>query len=209
MSCFDGLRLVAITDLEELPGAKVVERWERLAGLAVPGRVAIDLRGPRAAARSLLELGAALARVARSQQQLLIVNDRLDVARLLAADALHLREDSVTSGEARQFCPGVPILRACHRPADVALVDADAVLLSPILAARKGNAALGVEALREARARLDAQAGSVRLFALGGIDAAGAPNCIDAGAHGVAAIGAALGAESPRDLLQALRIARS
>ena len=208
MSFFAEIRLIAISDLARLPAATLFERWQRLAAAAKPGSVAVDLREPALSGRALAELGAALGRIARAEQQHLIVNDRLDIAKLLDASALHLREDSVASVEARQFLPGVPIVRACHRVADVALVDADAVLLSPILEPRKGNAALGLEGLRDARARLDEVRSSTRLFALGGVDAQRAAECLRAGADGVAAIGAAFGTESPLELLRALGVER-
>lgn len=208
MNPFAPLRLIALTDLEQAPAQVLLERWERLAAAAAPGTVAVDLRAPHAPARRLVELGSGLARMARAHGQRLLVNDRLDLARLLGADAVHLREDSVASADARRYIPGVPLLRACHQPSEVSSVQADAVLLSPILEARKGNAPLGLDALRRARRLLEDAGQGGRLFALGGIDARRAPDCIAAGAHGVAALGAALGAESATALLRSLGIER-
>lgn len=208
MTAFGEIRLIAISDLAHVSAAALLDRWERLAAAAKPGSVAVDLREPQLPARTVVELGTSLGRIARAHQQHLIVNDRLDVAKLLGASAVHLREDSVASADARQLLLGVPILRACHRVADVTLVDAEAVLLSPILKPRKGNAALGLEGLRAARARLDEAESETRLFALGGIDVDGAAECVRAGADGVAAIGAAFGVESSLELLRALGIER-
>ncbi len=63
-------------------------------------------------------------------------------------------------------------------------------LLSPILAERKGRAPLGLEALTRGRAELARLSVRPRLFALGGVRAGRAAECLRAGADGVAAIGA-------------------
>jgi thiamine monophosphate synthase len=104
------------------------------------------------------------------------------------------------------------ISRAWHSPAQIPgeALDADALVLSPVLAPRKGAEALGLEALAAARTTLDYAAMHARrrplLYALGGIDAAGAARCIEAGVDGVAAIGATFEAD-PLPLLEALGIA--
>ncbi|MGC4094762.1 MAG: thiamine phosphate synthase [Polyangiaceae bacterium] len=203
MSLFDELRLVAITDLQQVPAELSIERWQRLAHAARPRTVAVDLRAPNQPARDLLQLGARLRDIAHAAGQLFIAHERLDIASLLAADALHLREDSVPSEAARRLLPHVPILRACHSVDDLSALDADAALLSPILEARKGNPALGLDALRAART-----AGKL-VFALGGVDAERAAACLQAGARGVAAIGSALGSENPEALLRGLDLLKS
>jgi thiamine-phosphate pyrophosphorylase len=156
----------------------------------------------------LFELGQALRQVAQRHAQLFIVNERIDLALLLGADALHLREDSVETRAARRLCGDLPIFRACHRVSELASLDADAAFLSPVLEARKGSAPLGLPALGTARDALLAAGKRTRLFALGGVDAARAGACLEAGADGVAAIGSALGEVSPLPLLRALGIAK-
>lgn len=213
MSWLDELRLVAITDLDAFTPAQIVERWERLASAARPWSVAIDLRAPQQPARPVLELGRELKRIALNHEQRLLVNERLDLARLLAADGVHLREDSIATADARAYLSSYThaacVFRACHRGEDAPSLDADAIFLSPILQPRKGNSPLGVAALQQARTLLQWNAKATRVFALGGVDAEGARACLAAGADGVAAIGAALGAESPLPLLSALDIGRA
>lgn len=208
MSFLDGLRLVAITDLDRTAPAPLIERWKLLASSARPDAVAIDLRAKGHSARELLELGAELKRIARTHGQRLLVNERLDIARLLDADAIHLREDSVEAADARSYFRALGsatiVFRACHSLSDAPRLDADAIFLSPILEARKGNPALGLEALTRANLALRAAGKATRVFALGGVDARGAAQCLAAGAHGVAAIAAALGNDSPLPLLDAL-----
>lgn len=204
-------RLIAITDLARVGSAETLARFERLATAARPGTVMVQLRDRERPARERLECGRRLAEVCRKTGQTLQVNDRLDLAILLGAGAVHLGEASVETAEARRVVGAdVWITRACHEVAKVAEVDADGVVLSPIMATRKGRPALGLPALQNARGLLEragGDAGRPRLVALGGVDAAGGAPCFDAGADAVAVVGAWLSGPDPADLLDAIGIA--
>jgi thiamine-phosphate pyrophosphorylase len=201
-------RLIVLTDLERVDAAETLVRFERLAVAARPGTVMVQLRDKERAARERLELGREMAALCRRTGQLFQVNDRLDLAVLLGADAVHLGEAAVATEEARRLVPGALVTRACHEVARVAELDADGVVLSPILTARKGRPALGVAALQKARELL-ARRGSppTRLVALGGVDGAGATACFAAGADAVAVLGAWLSG-SEEELVGAAGIAR-
>lgn len=205
---YDEVVLVAITDFDRIPAALSLERAERLARSARPGTLALQLRDRTRSARELVSLGTRLLEVARSQGQRLVVNDRLDFAKLFGIRGVHLGEGSVETADARRWLDQPYVFRACHDPDRVDAIEAEAVLLSPVLASRKGNAALGLAALSEARARLERGSKGTRLFALGGVEADSARACIAAGAHGVAAIGAAFETDDPEPLLRALAIFR-
>ncbi|HWA74842.1 MAG TPA: thiamine phosphate synthase [Polyangiaceae bacterium] len=209
MSAVDALRLLVVSDAARFGERTVLNRWQLLAHAAEPGTLAIDLREHELSARALLSLGERLAEIARAARQLLVVNDRLDLALLLGADGIHLREASVETSRARALLPGAFVIRACHRQELVSKVECDIVLLSPILAERKGNPALGIEGVSAAAAHLAARVGGPRLFALGGIDAAGASDCLAAGAAGVAAISSVFEAQDPLPMLRALGVLRS
>jgi thiamine-phosphate pyrophosphorylase len=167
--------------------------------------VLIQLRDRELSARRRLALGADLSALCRKYEQLFAVNDRLDLALLLDADGVHLGEGSVMPQDARALIGGRFISRACHALDDTAPRGADAIVLSPILAPRKGRPALGLGALAAARR---AAGHAVLLYALGGIDALGARRCLEAGADGVAVIGAVLDVPDPTPLLEALGVLR-
>ena len=189
-------RLIVISDFSLGPAATLLERIGCALGLARPGAVLLQLREHRLPARERLALGATLAALARRHGQLFAVNDRLDLARLLGADAVHLGEASVPTAEARRLMPEAFITRAWHGGPEP---EADALVLSPIFEARHGRSALGVGAL----------AGATRpVYALGGVTAEGAALSLAAGAAGVAVVGAVLGADDPSALCSALGILR-
>jgi thiamine-phosphate pyrophosphorylase len=164
----------------------------------------IQLRDRELDIRERLDLGRRLADVTREFDQVLCVNDRLDLARLLDAQALHLGESSVSARNVRQ-CEGDRfwLTRASHDPSRCEADGADAVLLSPIFATRKGAPALGPGAIETA-----CTGSSVPVYALGGVSADSAAFCFAAGAAGVAVIGAWL-ATDPAPLIGALKIDRT
>ena len=204
-------RLIAIVDSERAAFDTWLVHLEPLLALARPAQVLVMLRDRQRSARERLAMGAALRRLTRAHEQLLGVNDRLDLAQLLDADAVHLPESGVSVEDARDFGASHGrrwwISRASHEPADAAVATADAVLLSPVAEARKGRPALGAAGVQRARAALEARASSLapcRLYVLGGVTAATAPALLAAGADGVAVIGGLLDPTGARQLLLAL-----
>jgi thiamine-phosphate pyrophosphorylase len=210
----DWPRLVTITDCSVAPIAQWLERLTRLSALARPGSFAVLLRDHHLAARERLAFGRTLRSLTREHAQELWVADRLDLALLLDAEGLHLGEGSVPASSARPFWSR-RVTRAWHAPSlDDAttpeLSGVDALLLSPIMAPRKGRAPLGAAALGVLGEQLRARnsASPLPIYALGGVTAGSAPGCLAAGAWGAAVIGAAL-TDDPAALVAALRVARS
>ena len=201
-------RLVAIADLQRFSAEHTLAVWRSLAASARAGSVAVQLRAPGGPARHLLELGAALKAIAASHGQWLIVNDRLDLAALLEADAVHLGEASVSVADARQLWHARPLFRACHAPLAVSGLGAEALLLSPIAAPRKSAPALGLSVLGRAAEALARAGEPTRLYALGGITPEAVEGCLSAGAFGVAAIEGVFAAKDLQPWLRALGIAR-
>lgn len=198
-------RLIVLSDTTRAPVEVVRQRFDALAQSATPGSVLFIVRDYGLSGRARLELAERVRTLARQSGQLFGVADRADLARALDADAVHLPEAGIGIADARRYLgPTVFISCACHDPSRAAELGADAVLLSPIFAARKGRPALGVAALAQARAQ---SAGSrvPALYALGAVDAENAGTCLAAGADGVAVIGAAL-SPNPEPLLRALKI---
>jgi thiamine-phosphate pyrophosphorylase len=163
-----------------------------------PRMAAVQLREKDLGGKALLGLAVALRRACHEAGQLLIVNDRIDVALAAGADGVHLPADGVPVEEARRLLgAGALIGRSCHSLADVEAAraaGADYATFSPIHdtpSKRQYGAPLGIPALREA-----ATAG-LPLVALGGIDPQNARDAREAGAVGVAAIRAWLVGEDP------------
>ncbi len=197
-------RFIAITDTSVAPVSELLSRAESLCSASRPQSIMIQLRDRELSVRLRLQLGKRLALIARDFGQSLCVNDNLDLAMLLGAQALHLGEASVHACDIRQRVGDrFWLTRASHDPSRLGAKEADAFILGPIGAARKGSPALGLGAIVKARELV-----SSPLYALGGIDASNAADCVAAGATGIAAIGAWLVSKSVEPIVRALGIAR-
>jgi thiamine-phosphate pyrophosphorylase len=179
-----------------------------VAGLP-PGTAAVHLRARELGGRDLLALARALRAVLEPQGQILLVNDRVDVAVLAGAQGVHLPSRGVPLADARRLvAPGALVGVSCHGEEDVrrALAGgADYATFGPLYdtpSKRAYGSPVGLGALRGA-ARL-----GLPLVGLGGVDAGNAEAVGAAGARGVAAIRAWLAAPDParavRELLAAL-----
>ena len=201
--------LIAITDVARYGAERTLERLELLLTSALPGSVMVQLRDRGLPGRERLLLARELRGLTRRHEQFLCINDRLDLALVVESEAVHLGELSVSPADARALVGSrLIITEACHDPERLAEASvANALLLSPVFSARKGNPALGFQALERARSLLLAYAPRQTLYALGGVSAAAAARCAEIGV-GVAAIGAVFEAAEPSALLAALGIQR-
>jgi thiamine-phosphate pyrophosphorylase len=197
-------RLIVISDITVAPLGVLEERIAHLCRMAAPGSVMIQLRDLALATRVRVELGRRLRVITLEQAQLFSVNDRIDLALLLEADGLHLGEGGVATADARRMADKLWISRALHECRHAPELEADALLLSPVIAPRKGRPALGLEELSGVRRSLEGLPARPALFALGGVTARTARGCLESGADGVAVSGAALGGEPVEPLLEAL-----
>lgn len=201
--------LIVVTDVARYGREQTLDRLRSLLPAAVPGSVMVQLRDRRLPGQERLALARMLRALTRQHEQYLCINDRLDLALVVDSDAVHLGEASVSAEDARALVGSrLVITRACHDPAQLSQPSAaDAYLLSPVFAERKGNPALGFDALGRARSLLLAHDPRQALYALGGVDAAAAERCAQLGV-GVAVIGAVFTVAEPSGLLAALGIRR-
>ena len=153
----------------------------------------------------------ALRRVVSEAGQLLLVNDRIDVALAAGADGVHLPSAGIPPGDARGLVgKGRLVAVSCHSAADVVRArdgGADFATFGPVFdtpSKRGYGAPVGLDRLREASAL------GLPLVGLGGVDPSKAPTVVAAGAYGVAAIRAWLGAADPgvvvQELLEATKV---
>lgn len=175
-----------------------------LAGLP-PGTAAVHLREKDLGGGALLALARELRAACTATGQLLLVNDRVDVALLAGADGVHLPSAGIPPADARRLLgPDRLVGVSCHGAADVARArdgGASFATFGPVYdtpSKRRYGPPVGVPALREA-ARL-----GLPLVALGGVSPAQVPALAAAGAAGVAAIRAWLEGDEPAAAVRAL-----
>ncbi len=125
----------------------------------------------------------------------LLINHRLDVALALGC-GIHLRSGAgeVTPEQAREAFRlagqhGPVVSASCHTVEEVAAArSADIILFGPVFGKQVGNSQIAPPAgLELLRAACEAAA-PAPVLALGGVTAGNAPECLEAGAAGVAGI---------------------
>jgi thiamine-phosphate pyrophosphorylase len=196
----DRCLVIQITDLEQVPRAELLRRIDAFGGRSFGNETerpqpVVVLRDPQLAGHQLLAFARELRERTRASGTWLWINDRLDVAKLVEADGVHLGRRSVTVGDARSLLGDDALVSvSAHDLDDVKRArdaSADVCMLSPIFASPGKGTPLGTSALHAARALMG---DDCHLVALGGIDLERGLACVEAGADGFAAIRADLSA---------------
>ena len=186
------LDLYVITDEEIAGGLSHAEIAQRaLAG----GADVIQLRDKACGARDLLRIGRVIREITRKTGALFIVNDRLDVALACGADGVHLGQDDLRAGVARQIAPHGFIIGVSVGTLEEAIraewEDADYLALSPVFPTAskyQSGPGHGLRVLQDIRRNV-----SIPIIAIGGINSGNVEDVIAAGADGVAVISAVVG----------------
>jgi thiamine-phosphate pyrophosphorylase len=179
------------------------------------GVVALQLRAKGQPPDALEPLARDLLARCRAAGVPFVVNDHVELARQIGADAVHLGQTDLPVAEARQrLGPGIRIGRSTHTVAQArsaAAEGADYLGFGPIFpTTTKPDAepVQGLARLAEVCAALDRP-----VVAIGGIDLASAPAVGRTGARSLAVIGAVLRAPDPamaaRSLAEAFRSGES
>jgi thiamine-phosphate pyrophosphorylase len=192
------LRLMVLTEPQTVrPLAQVVEEC------LLAGATAIQLRDKSATARELYELGLELRPAIRRHDALFVVNDRVDVAVALEADAVHLGPEDIPIAEARRIAPGLLIGFSTDDPeAGRAAATAGAsylgigALFGTLSKEGLADEAIGIDRLVEVM-----RASGLPAVGIGGITPENAPEVAATGA-GVAVLGAVMRASEPGDAVR-------
>ena len=155
-----------------------------------------DLEGDALAALARRCHAAAAGTAAR-----ILVNDRVDVALAAGIDGVHLREDSMPVAAARRLLPRTSLVgRSVHARAGVAAAGPGDYLLAGSVFPTSSKGAdtrwLGIDGLRA----IVADAGSLPVWAVGGVTPSRIAAVIAAGAAGVAAISAFIPSCPPEEI---------
>ena len=184
-------KLIAITS-----GKEDVRETCRRAGAALRGGLpGLLVREPQWSDREVLRCVEALR--ASSDELWIAVHDRVHLARHEAVDAVHLGFRSLTPAEARALLPADTLVGFSSHAADEpsAWEGADYRFFGPVRETPSKEGLLeptGLEGLAATCAADD-----VPVFALGGLLPEHATDCVEAGAHGAAALASVLYAAEP------------
>jgi thiamine-phosphate pyrophosphorylase len=200
-------RLHLLTDAR--PGRDVLAT---VAAALAAGAPCIQVRAKGLTDREHLALASAVAERCREAGALCLVNDRVDVALASGADGVHLGADDFPVEVARRLAGERLLIGGTARDAATArglvAAGADYLGVGPVYATTSKSGLpepIGLDGLRTVAGAVD-----VPVIGISGITAARVSAVMDAGAHGVAVVGAVSDADDPaaatRELL--VRLAR-
>lgn len=192
-------RLAAARLYVLLDGRETASAFEKTASELVEGGVdVLQLRDKRLPDRELLGRAEALRRITRDAPTLCIVNDRPDLARLSAADGVHVGQGELTVAECRRIVGREALVGVSTHSIEQAraavAAGADYIGLGPVFASKtkRFDALPGLELVRAVAAEI-----SLPGFAIGGIHAGNLHEVLAAGASRVAVSAAVADAAEP------------
>jgi thiamine-phosphate pyrophosphorylase len=182
------------------------ELLEVICAAVAGGAGVVQLREKNLSTRAFVALAVAVKERLAPLCVPLLINDRLDVALAADADGVHVGQDDMPAGLARQLLgPDKLLGLSVHTPEEALTAedaDVDYLGVGPIFATKTkpdAKAPIGLAGL----ARIRAATGRP-LVGIGGIGPENAAGVIRAGAAGVAVVSAICSAASPRDAAAAL-----
>jgi len=193
-------RIYALADAEALAPIAVNEGVARMAAAGVRW---VQVRAKRLADEQLCrEIEGSLEHLESFDTELWI-NDRADLASFFGVRGLHVGQGDLSPGEARRVVGGdCWIGRSTHSVAQVAEAagdpEVDVVAVGPVFRTtgkQDPDPVVGLDLVRAARARTDKP-----LVAIGGIGPSNIDAVLEAGADGVALLGAVCSGDLERNL---------
>ena len=176
----------------------------------------IQIRSKQSGSGPFLEMCEDLVARARKAGATVIVNDRADIARLSAADGVHLGQEDLDPVIVRSMLGIAAIIGLSTHSQDqvraAGQLPVDYIAVGPIFSTstkETGYAAVGTKLVSDARTILrDEHRGTIPVVAIGGITLDRAPEVIASGAASVAVISDLLSTGNPetrvREYLRAL-----
>lgn len=188
--------LCLVTDrrrLAEALGAGGEQWWpallQQITGAIAGGIDVVQIREPDLDDRALSAVARDCLRASAGTGVRIVINNRVDVARGCGAHGVHLREDGIAPADARRLGASPFLIGRSVHNVDVshASAGADYLIAGPVFetASKAGHPGLGVDGFRRI-----ARSAACPVWAIGGMTRGQALSLADAGAAGLAGIGA-------------------
>ncbi len=166
--------------------------------LLIAGVDMLQLRDKQFDDRILLARAALLRKITHAHDKLLIINDRPDLAKLSGADGVHLGQDDLPVGKARQIVgPTALVGLSTHRieqAGEAVLLGADYLGVGPTFPSqtKQFDKFPGLDFIVQVAEQIKLPA-----FTIGGINAGNVSRVVEAGASRVAVSGSVINAADP------------
>ena len=185
-------KIYPITDVS-LAG---ISHAEQVGRLIAGGATFIQLREKHASPRDFFEAAKPAIEIARKNNVMIIINDRVDIARALGADGVHLGQDDLSPNAAREVLGPDAIIgfstHSVEQAIDAAGLSIDYIAIGPIFETKtkeNPDPIVGLDGLAEVKKNI----GNIPLVAIGGIDLDNVLDVLAAGADSIALVSAIVG----------------
>ncbi len=161
----------------------------------------VQLREKKSNAKRIIELGHKIRQLASEYNALFIINDRVDIARIVKADGVHLGQDDIEIDYAKEIIGRDKIIGiSTHEPEQAikAIKDgADYIGVGPVFETptKPGRKSVGLEYVKWASENVV----DIPFFAIGGINQENVCKVIAAGAKNIAVVRAIMNVNSPQN----------
>lgn len=188
------LYFIADVDTAEREGIDLVDVVRQF--VAAGGRM-VSLRPGGADDRKLMEVGRELSAILFAVRGVFLIHRRPDLAHLLSADGVHLPATGLSRRDVAKIVgPSAYVGRSCHGRVEVSRSEKrkeSFVTLGPLFESiSKEGYGPHVD---ESEFHQIAAASKIPVYALGGVLPENASQCLELGAHGIAAVGGIMTAD--------------
>lgn len=158
----------------------------------------LQLREKKASATRIIELGKKVRELCSIYSALFIINDRVDIAKIVEADGVHLGQDDVDIHSAREILGANSIVGiSTHSPEQATKAQqdgADYIGVGPVFETptKLGRQAVGLDFANWTSKNIE-----IPFFAIGGINLDNIQSVLDSGATRVAAVRAIINNKNP------------
>lgn len=191
-------KLYLVTDRSKF--SSVDEFLDAVAASLKGGVEIVQLREKSASAKEIIDIGKKVKELCAIYDALFIINDRVDIARILQADGVHLGQDDIDIHSARHMLGKDAIIGiSTHSPQQAQKAveaGADYIGVGPVFETptKPGRKSVGLEYVQWAAKNVN-----IAWFAIGGINAENVSEVINAGASRIAVVRAIINAPNPAD----------
>jgi thiamine-phosphate pyrophosphorylase len=171
----------------------------------------VQLREKTATAKEFIELGKKVRELCYMFDALFIVNDRVDIAKIVKADGVHLGQDDIDIADARKILGDMAIMGISTHSSEQALKaiesGADYIGVGPVFETptKPNKKSVGLEYVQWASENVE-----IPWFAIGGINADNIGEVVKSGASKIAVVRSIINADSPEkaasDFISTLQI---
>ena len=161
----------------------------------------IQLREKKSNARRIIELGHKIRQLTSMYNALFIVNDRVDIAKIVKADGVHLGQDDVEIDYAKEILGNDKIIGISthERKQAIKAVEqgADYIGVGPVFETptKPGRKSVGLDYVKWASENVI----DIPFYAIGGINQENVRDVIEFGAKNIAVVRAIINATSPKE----------